>query len=468
MIALKNVSYTYPFAKEPALNAVNLSVKSGECVLITGRSGSGKSTLARILSGLIPHQFKGTLDGEVRLDQQCPKSLNLAQIGQLCGLLGQDPERLFFCTDVESELAFSHELAGRPAEEINHIISQCAEKMDLHHLLDQSLFDLSEGEKQKVALASAMTRHPKWLILDEPTANLNPRMVKVFKQTLQEIRRQGVTLIIFDHRLHWCDGLADRLIVMEEGRIAKDLPWNGALPAQLQGCDGLRRFHVVAPNLPTPDQLTQNEPLLEVKNLTFGYTKNRTLFTDLNMKFPGGQCVIVSGENGAGKTTLTRLLTGLLTPKSGQLFYRGQKVSGKALLSRSALVLQNADHQLYMRSVAKEIAQAARLKKRKLPKTELISALQTVSLEALAERHPLSLSGGQKQRLSLLAALVTDAELIILDEPTSGLDAENMRLLCRLIETEKASGKLVLVVTHDEEFIEQIGDCRITLGGTNE
>ncbi len=446
MIKLKNIGYHYPFQNEEVINDVSLEIKAGEVVLITGESGCGKSTLAKIANGLIPHYFKGKLTGEVTVCDIDNSQTSIAEISKNIGTLFQDPEQQFFCNDVETELSFAHEVQGENIADIKNSVGEYAKKFEIENILDSSIFSLSEGEKQKVALASILSLKPKCLVLDEPTANLSPEATEQLGKEIAILKKAGFAIMIVDHRLYWLAEIADKVLIMKNGEIKKSGSFEILRNPQTLNNFGLRDSSL---SLETKtDNIFCNG--LEIKNLTFAYKNKPAIFEDYNISFQSGKITALCGANGIGKTTLSRLITGLLKTKIGEFYLNGTQIKTKELLKRTSLVLQNMDHQLYARTVANEVD----------GKVELLEQLQ---LAEFAERHPQSLSGGQKQRLVIAAAIARDSDIIILDEPTSGLDGKNMRIIGDVLKNEAKKNKVIIVITHDLEFINKCCDEQIII-----
>ena len=465
MICFENVTYTYPFSATPAVRDISFRVRPGELVLVTGRSGCGKSTLMRLADGLCPGYFRGELKGRVLVDGQDTSILPLRDISRLVGTLFQDPEQQFFALGVEDELAFVHEWRGQSAHVTRERVRHAAESFGLSGVLGHSVHELSEGQKQKVGLASVLSQQPRALVLDEPTANLDPESTAELARRLRTLKESGMAVLVVDHRLYWLEGVADRVLVMKNGEICA----MGGFPmledeGLRRGC-GLRNFRVedVRRTLPEsgPVTLQKGERGLRVENLCFSYKGQERIFDHADV-FLGPGVTALIGDNGAGKTTLARLLTGLNRAESGHFFINGREVPGRALLGRVAVVLQNADHQLHMKTVRQELEislqLAGRLKRHDVPtgRGEPFTAgelLDLFGLSALADRHPQSLSGGEKQRLVIACAFAKNPDVLILDEPTSGLDGGNMLLMAEAVSMLAARGACVLVITHDLELM---------------
>ncbi len=451
MIVFDGVSYAYPFQERQAVRDVNLRVRAGEAVLITGASGCGKSTLVRLLNGLCPHFFRGNLQGRVLIAGQDNADRRLDDISGDVGSLFQDPEHQFFALTVEDEIAFVHEWRENTPEAVREKVDLAAERFGLGPVMRQSIHNLSEGQKQKVALAGAMSLDPRILVLDEPTANLDPESTLDLAQKILALKRAGMAVVIVDHRLYWLESVVDRVCVMSGGEIAAEGDFSLLADPDLRRKFGLRRAEVrdVRPGMQTAEG---RAPVVRVEDLHFGYGKGADLFDGVSFSLPAGVTGLL-GENGAGKTTLARLLTGLSKFRSGRLFIGEEAVTPRQLLERASIVLQNTDHQLYMKTVAEEIRLSTGLSRKKGGGPDVPALLRRFGLEDKADRHPQSLSGGEKQRLVIACALVKQPEILILDEPTSGLDGKNMAVIAGGIHEAAQNGACVLLISHDLELL---------------
>ena len=475
MIRFNNVTYWYPFQKEPALVDINLHVAPGELVLVTGASGCGKSTLMRLANGLCPHHFQGRLEGQVLIGGENTLDRMVGEISRDVGTLFQDPEQQFFALNVEDELAFAHEWQGRSAEETRERIHTAAERFGIAHLMASSILELSEGQKQKVGLASLLSRSPRALILDEPTANLDPEATVDLAQKMTELKRQGMAILVVDHRLYWLEGIADRVLVMQKGRICEEGDYALLRDDDLRERYGLRAASVkdVRPTLPDCSSLPEmeNGKGLAVRGLDFAYPGSKPLFTRASVRLQPGVIALI-GDNGMGKTTLARLLTGLNKAQAGEFFVDGQVCPQNKLLAHVGIVLQNADHQLHMKTVRRELEVCLELagnlqgvkagKEHKADvEAETAFLVNLFALNGLEERHPQSLSGGEKQRLVIACAFARHPDVLILDEPTSGLDGRNMQRIAEALQLLANRGVCVVVITHDLELLER--SCRSAL-----
>lgn len=468
MICLENVSYTYPFQDRPAVEDVSLHVRPGEIVLCTGASGCGKSTLIRLANGLCPHYYQGSLRGEVLVGGRPVREQSLAELSRQVGTLFQDPEQQFFALGVEEELVFALEWQGISADHMREAADRTVRDFDLGPVLHSSIHSLSEGQKQKVGLASICMQEPKALILDEPTANLDPESTVALARKLRELRERGMAVLVADHRLYWLEGLADRVLIMEGGRVREEGGFDLLRDAALRERYGLRSVRVedkrdVLPacrfprfsDSPGSSCCEDGEALLEVEGLSFAYRDRPPLYENASFRLPCGVTALI-GPNGAGKTTLARVLAGLNRAGAGVVRLAGRPADERERLRASGIVLQNADHQLHMRTVRQELETCLTLAgSRDFGRIDAL--LEAFALASLADRHPQSLSGGEKQRLVIACALTKNPSLLILDEPTSGLDGANMRRLAAALEEQAAEGRCILLITHDLELLERIG-----------
>lgn len=473
MISFNHVSYRYPFQDTDAVSDLTFNVSPGSVVLVTGVSGCGKTTLMRLANGLCPHYYEGTLSGNVKIFGKDTQTSSVSEISELVGTLFQDPEDQFFALNVRDEMGFALKTAGIDAKTVEKRIDDVAQRLRISELLKNSISALSEGQKQRVALAEILVTLPRALILDEPSANLDPEATARLAQELNTLKNAGYAILVVDHRLHWLKDVADEVIVMKEGRICRRGFFEILNDETLRREYGLRDAEVIDVREILPETDRHN-CVLEAKGLTFDYEHSNhekgiarfkklfsstvapsdrpVLLENINFTLPIGITALI-GDNGSGKTTLARLITGL-NRGEGELFVRGRLMPSNELLKHAGLVLQNADHQLQMRSVREEIRACLFAAGQDTEnESQIESLLDTFSLLPLADRHPQSLSGGQKQRLVIACALAKDPDILILDEPTSGLDGENMKRVASVLNQAAADGKAVLLITHDLELL---------------
>ncbi len=467
MVRFEHVTYTYPFCSTPAVRDINIHVRPGELLLISGQSGCGKSTLMRLANGLCPGYFKGELQGRILIEGRSTADRTPGELSRTVGTLFQDPEQQFFALNVEDELAFVHEWRGLPASVTREKVRHAAESFGLFQVLNQSIQELSEGQKQKVGMASILSQEPRALVLDEPTANLDPESTADLARRLRALKESGMAILVVDHRLYWLKGVADRVVIMKHGEICAMGSYTLLEDEGLRQSCGLRACTVkdVRASLPEsfPSSGDHPEIGLWVKDLCFAYKGQKTLFDHAEFSLGPGVTALI-GENGVGKTTLARLITGLNQVKTGHFFLNGIECSSRQLLDRVGIVLQNADHQLHMKTVRQELEVSFRLAS-SLKEEDMLpdprqkhgfsvqELLDIFGIAALSDRHPQSLSGGEKQRLVIACAFAKKPEVLILDEPTSGLDGANMLRMAHALNLLAERGVCVLVITHDLELM---------------
>lgn len=465
-IVLDQVTFQYAGRDDTAIQGVNLDIHEGEFLLLTGRSGCGKTTVARLINGLIPHFHEGELDGAARIGETDTRELDIGEIGKLVGSVFQDPRSQFFMTDTTGEVAFGCVNAGLPRAEVLERVEDAFRRMGIQHLRDRSVFGLSSGEMQMVAIASCYAMGPSVYVFDEPSANLDMEAVEALRKALSELKREGKTVIVLEHRLFYLSGLIDRMVVIEGGAVASVYDAAGALSLDDHSLArmGLRslRLESALRAIPVHDQLPLKHEgtAFEVKGLTFSYGSRRSTrgsesaphrsrtIGPLDLSARSGEVVGVIGENGAGKTTLSRLCCGLEKEDRGTVSVDGRPLSPKERLGRIRLVMQDPDYQLFSDSVLEELSLGGR---RDAGTCE--RALRGLGLWDMRDAHPAILSRGQKQRLTIACALVDEAAAYFFDEPTSGLDRENMERVASGIRLLARSGGIVFAVSHDCEFL---------------
>ncbi len=456
VVNIRDFSWRYRSSEALALNGVSLTVRQGECVVITGASGCGKSTLVSVMNGLIPHFHEGEYAGEVKVCGIDVLQGQTYEIACRVGSVFQDPRSQFFATTTSDEVAFGCENLGFPREKTTQRMNAAFSALAADDLRDRSIFSLSSGQKQKIAIASALAVDPELMVMDEPSANLDNEACRMLADAVAALKRNGRTVVVAEHRLSYLMGVADRVVVMERGRVvgelspdeARVLSWESAAER------GLRLPSLV--NVPL-NQLSGGEgsvreaPDFEARGLRVSYGRRQVLgevgFSCVGM--PGVTAII--GGNGAGKTTLVRTLCGLKREAEGEVCIGGRPSEAAKRRELSSFVMQDADYQLFTESVEAEVLFARTIKPAVRKRAD--AALAALGLDGFRTAHPLTLSGGQKQRLTIACALVDTSPLVFFDEPTSGLDGGTMREVARLVRSLAREGRRVFVVTHDFEFV---------------
>lgn len=457
MINMEHVSFQYSGAERENLQDFNLQIKKGECVVLTGESGCGKTSVTRLINTLIPHFYEGEMSGAVFIDGVDTRTIQPHELSDKIGSVFQNPRSQFFSLDTDSEIVFGMENKGMPYRTMRERYQQTIRELHIEKLTDRNLFDLSGGQKQTIAFASVYALSPDIYVLDEPSSNLDPEAIQELRRLLLLIKSQGKTIIVSEHRLYFLNGIADRIVLMERGKLKQS--WSAKefalLSAEHVKALGLRSYTPTKLELSEIPPVQNTVPAVEVKNLTIGYEKEKPVAQGLNFRVYPGEIVGVVGKNGCGKSTLARTLCGLQKELCGEILYSGAKVTTKCRIGKAYLVMQDPDYQLFADSVYQELLLALSDQKNKDEK-QIDAILEELNLMPYKERHPMSLSGGQKQRTAIGVAALRDTEVLIFDEPTSGLDYKNMESVAEILQTLSQRGRAILVISHDNELLMKI------------
>ena len=463
--------------KNAALSGVDLDIAPGERVLVLGPSGSGKSTLMGGLAGLLGGAEEGEATGTLTVDGVAP-----ADARGRVGLLMQDPEAQVVLARVGDDVAFGMENLGIPREAIWPRVEESLSAVGLDVPLHHSTTELSGGQKQRLALASILAMGPGLLLLDEPTANLDPSGVAEVRAAVEAVvERTGATMVVVEHRVDVWAPLVDRVIVVADGRIAADGPLREVLDQQGEALRErgmwLPGDDVAAEVGPAPEVApasSEDAPIARVTDLSIGYDQDAPVRSGIDLTLERGVSTCIVGANGAGKSTFALTLAGLLPPLAGTVEVetsdgtRGDphEWSSKQLLDRMSMVFQEPEYQFLASTVAEELAigpRAAGMSEEEIaPLVE--EHMDVLGLTKLARANPMTLSGGEKRRLSVATALISAPELLILDEPTFGQDRGTWLGLVRLLRAALERGVTLVSITHDPAFVAAMGQRVVDLG----
>lgn len=451
--------FRYEGEKAPALKNVTGQIHRGTCIVLCGSSGCGKSSLLRCLNHLAPQFYEGELEGFCYIDGRDMAGLSIGQVGKLAASVFQDPRSQFFTTNSNVEVAFGMENHGVPKDAIIQRVEEAFARFSLERLKDRNVYEMSSGERQFISILSAWTMDTDILLLDEPTANLDYAATMQLKNLLLELKKQGKTLILSEHRLHYLSGIADEFWLMADGQLRQRYTAEQMrkLPIEETAALSLRTLDLGSITLRRPPLPETSDPApftFGASNLCFGYRrKKEALLQGVSFEMRCGEVVGVVGSNGCGKTTLGKLLAGLLRPSAGSILYNGKKLKVKELQKCGLFVMQEAEFQFFTNSVLNELKYGHSITPEFEAEAEQL--LKKFGMWECRNRHPFSLSGGQMQKLSLMIAYFSPKPIVVLDEPTAGLDAKSLQSCGELIR-EMQKKKLVFVITHDIELIAQV------------
>ena len=506
IIKLDDVSFSYGHEAQNALDHVSLAIEKGEFVGVIGPSGAGKSTLAAVMSGAIPHHYTGQLFGATLVDDRDTCEITLTDISRVVGSVLQDIDAQMVAPIVEDEMLFGLENFGIPHDQIEERISQTLTTVGISDLRHREIATLSGGQKQKVAIAAIIAMAPNVLVLDEPTAALDPASSTLVFDTLRQINREhGITVVVIEQKVALLSKYCSRVLVMADGklafdgephqvfahaselrqmgvdsprvaRIANSLAEVGLLPSDQAPCLNVSEVHQLisslladatskdapadvpetSPHIPAVPRGVNQEPVVELTDVTFAYPHGGASVSNLNMCVYPGELVGIIGQNGAGKTTLTKLLNGLLHPASGTVRMAGMNtadVPTSAIAAKCATLFQNPDRQLCRDTVLDEVAFGLELHGVGTDEARQRARVAAERFGLPLDESPFSLSRGQRQMVALASVVVLDPQVVLLDEPTSGLDYRECMTVMETVSEMAERGCAVIMVCHDMEVV---------------
>ncbi len=482
------------------LKGINLSVPEGQFLAVLGHNGCGKSTLAKHFNAILtPTEGRVIVDGIDTANEE-----RLFDVRQTVGMVFQNPDNQLVATIVEEDVAFAPENLGVPPAEIRERVDSALKQVDMYEFRDHATHQLSGGQKQRIAIAGIIAMHPRCIIMDEPTAMLDPKGRREVMRTIKHLNKdKGITVVLITHYMDDA-AQADRVVVMDKGKVIMDdvpkkifsqverlksvgldVPQVTELAHDLisKGIDiseeiiyeqecaeaiaAMEKHGVYIP-APKAEEKAPEEAehgIIEVRNLTYKYSVGtpfeKTAVDNVNLSIKKGEFVGIIGHTGSGKSTLIQHLNGLIKPTSGEVFADGVNIWGKGVNIRDirfkvGIVFQYSEHQLFEETVEKDIAYGPRnmgLSDDEV-KQRVLSAAQSMDIMHLLKRSPFELSGGQQRRVALAGVLAMDPQVLILDEPAAGLDPKGRdKILGRIKHYHEQSGKTILLVSHSMEDI---------------
>ena len=501
---LKNVSFQYDEDKPKVLNNLSLSLETGSFNILVGPGGSGKSTLCHLFNGRIPHLIDGILEGTILVEGRSTADMEMKDISCSVGSVFQDPESMFATLSVEDEIAFGPENLLFNREEILESVESLLNLTGITPYRHNLVWNLSGGQIQKLGLAAVLAMKPRLIILDEPTANLDPSATRGVHELILKLRGEGITILLVTRELDDFMAQADNVIVLDKGSLVAS-----GEPYSLLMTQGIRmeQLGIWLPETVEiglalikagykPDQIpiTVDEtlkvldkyklcpegrvlegqekayhrqtgnPLIKADNVRFSYGKGIYAIKGISLEVYPGEMLAIVGRNGAGKSTMARLLIGLNKCTEGNLELFGKnsrRWKVPDLSNHISLVFQNPEHQFLTDTVAQEIEysfQAQGVFDTKILEKERDRILAMLNLEHEKENHPFALSAGNKRRLGVATMLVGDPKVLIVDEPTYGQDKKMTGTLMKLMKDIQARGIAVIMISHDMRLVEEFAD----------
>ena len=455
MLTIRNAYLSYPDRKI-VLKNLNLNIKTGECVVLTGISGSGKSSILNLINGLATRYDNCKISGEVLFQHHDIVKLELYQIAQLIASVFQNPKTSFFNVNTTMELLFFLENNGVPRHEMQKRLSDLLNLFPIANLLNRNIFELSGGERQILSIATAYISGVQCVLLDEPSANLDSKYIKIVAKMLAILKKRGVTLLVAEHRLYYLMDVADRVLVVANGTISQEYSiskFKQLSEKQLYAM-GLRTRQEV--QLKPFSPMTSGE--FYIKSLYKKLINHQILkIRDLSLK--KGNIYGVVGLNGSGKTSLIKALLGVDKKCQVAIYLDDKLLSTRQRIKLSSWVMQDVNNQLFTDSVMAEI----KLGIGNISVDKLNQVIKKLKLSSLLDRHPLSLSVGQKQRVAIASTILSQKTLLYFDEPTSGMDYLNMIAISKLLRDSSTNNNIIIIVSHDVEFLNQTVDHVIKL-----
>jgi len=466
MIELSDVSYTYPHTVQEALHHLSLVLEKGRCIMVTGPSGGGKTTLCLAACGILNHEYGGKKAGLVTINgKNVADYTGLSDIARSIGIVFDDAEAQMIFTTVEEEILSALEYRGLSPDEVERRFAEIMEVTFLTALKDRSPHNLSGGQKQRVALAATLALGNDILILDEPTSELDEHATRRIVEILSNLKNEGKTLLIVEHKFDHFKDIVDTLVVMEHGSISAIGAADDVLKDPRIRTMVIPDFSGIKDTAIAPVSRSDAPPAIAVRNLSYSYGDVPALH-DVTISISAGEFVAIVGENGSGKTTLVRQFNRLLTPTAGDVVIFGKNTRECTITELAhdvGLVFQNPDHMFFADTVRDEIAFGLDNLGLGNKDATIDAALEEVGLLHTKALYPRWLSRGERQRLAIACVVAMHPKIIVLDEPTTGLDGEEARLVMEILRKHQKKGHTVVVITHNRDIARYCADRIITM-----
>lgn len=502
MIKFNDFSFYYPDSLQPSLDKIDVEIEEGEFLVITGPSGGGKSTFLRSINGLVPNFYGGKIKGEVIVHGKNASETPTNQMSELVGMVFQDPENQLISNRVEREIAFGMENLCFPNDLMKKRIEEALDAVNISRLRNRTTSELSGGQKQKVAIASALAMHPCILLLDEPTSELDPRSAEEVLNVIEKINDElGITILLVEHRLERVIHHVDRMLMIDGGRVIydgsprkiksahienwkvglppvtrlslhfKDKIANNGIPLTVKEARLALKDVLSNPkkNIAWERKNSSRKVSISMEKVFFSYDGEKDVLKNISFKVYEGDMIALMGKNASGKTTLVKLMNGLVKQRKGKIELFGKKINDYSLdelIQKVGIVFQDPNLHLFNDTVQEEVAFVLRnlgMEKELIDK-KVEEILKRFKIYQYRNSYPHDLSGGERQRVALASVLVSEPEILILDEPTRGMD---YFLKKELISYLKEKAKTAIMVTHDVETAAEFADRVVLLSEGN-
>lgn len=504
VIEFKDFSFKYKVQAKPTLKNINLTIYEGEKILIVGPSGSGKSTLSNAINGLVPFKYEGEITGSLKINGKETKDLSIAELSNMVGTVLQDPDGQFIGLTVGEDIAFKLENDCVELNTMKKKVMDAAKMVNIEEHLSSSPHRLSGGQKQRVSLGGVIAAQSNILLFDEPLASLDPATGSMAIELIDKIKNESEkTVIIIEHRLEevlHCP--VDRIIVVNNGEIVSDSTPSELLCSNVLKENGIREplyltalkyagctideslkpekveelnyercsenIHRWFNNINNCEKNHEDNPILEVKNISFKYNNNRETLKDVSFKINKGEMVSIIGRNGAGKSTISKIICGFYNPIEGSILFDGKDIKDATIKERAqkiGMVMQNPNQMICKTMIFDEVAFGLRIRNysEEEVKERVYNTLKICGLYEFRNWPISALSFGQKKRVTIASILAINPEVIILDEPTAGQDFKHYTEIMEFLKELNEKGVTIIMITHDMHLMLEYTDRAIVL-----